>query len=63
MLHMVLVLLHNSSLNHEACGPKDKDHVGGGLDILQLFYRLILGHHIVNLNLEVHKLVEGEFIG
>ena len=40
--------------------------MGGGLDILRLFHmhhRLILGHHIMNLNLEVHEQKEGELIG
>ena len=66
MLHIVLVLLHNFSLHHEACGPKYEGHVGGGLDILQLFHmhhQLILGHHIVDLNLEVHEPKEEELIG
>ena len=66
MLHIVLVQLHNSNLRHEACEPKDESHMGGGLDILQLFhihYRLILRHHILNLNLEVYEPEEGELIG
>ena len=49
-----------------ACKLEDKGHMGGGLDILQLFHihhRLILGHHILNLDLEVHEPEEGKLIG
>ena len=45
---------------------EDEGHMGGGLDILQLFqmhHQLILGHHILNLNLEVHEPEEGKLIG
>ena len=30
MLHIILVLLHNSCLYHEVYGPEDEGHVGGG---------------------------------
>ena len=56
----------NSNLRHDACEPEDEGHMGGGLDILQLFHihhRLILGNHILNLNLEVYESEEGELIG